>query len=51
LDEILIQKVLEFRAAHFESHGICVRQIVGDVVNIHLLRNHAAACTIKSSDH
>ena len=42
LHHILIQQILKLSAARLEAGGVGVGQIVGDVVDAHLLGGHAA---------
>ena len=42
LDQILVEQILELRAAHLEADGVGVGQIVSDVVHVGLLGGHAA---------
>jgi hypothetical protein len=51
LEEALIQEVLELGAARLEPGGVGVGQVVGDIVDAHLLGVHAAARAIECSDH
>ena len=48
---ILVHQVLELRAPHLVASGVGVRQVVGDIVDVHLLGGHAAGSAIKCSDH
>src|SRR6185437_3138876 len=50
-DHVLVEEVLKLRAAGFIPCGVGVGQIVGDIVDICLLRFHTAGGAVKSSDH
>ena len=39
--QTLVEKVLKLRAALFETRGIHISQVVGDVVHVQLQRLHA----------
>ena len=51
LENILIHEVLELRAAHLVAGGVGVGQVVGDVIDVHLLGVHAAGSAVECSDH
>ena len=51
LDHRLIEQVLELRAPGFEANSVRVREVIGDVVHIHLLGSHAAGGAEQGSDH
>ncbi len=50
-DVVLIEKVGELHAARLKSRRARVRQIVRDVIEVDLLRGHAAGCCVKSMKH
>ena len=51
LDHVLVEQVLELRAAGLIAGGIRVGKVVGDVIHVELLRVHSAGGTEECSDH
>jgi hypothetical protein len=51
LHQALVNQVLELRSPHLESIGAGVRKIVGDIVNVGLLRIHSTGRSVKGSNH
>jgi hypothetical protein len=51
LNHALVEEILELRAAHLVPGGVGVGQVVGDIVDIHLLRGHPAGSTVECANH
>jgi hypothetical protein len=50
-DQVLVNHVLKLKAQLAKARGGGVGQIVGDGVQVHLLRAHAAGCRVQCSNH
>ncbi len=51
LNHGLVHQILKLRTARLKAGSVGVRQIVGDIIDVHLLSGHAAGRAVESSNH